>query len=138
MDKIVKTVMKKLMEVKYSTRIFEQLIRIDDEASLEEVPIGCEFSFREYCPFIKKDYSKKELKTLKKLLCEAIVEQLNKDNTCLQTARLIEALRCLGYIRKLPKNSNKINFIEKFLTFSECFHNNLSPALKDISLLDNI
>ena len=136
MDKIVKTVMKNLMEVKYSTRIFEQLIRIDNEAKSEKDPIGREFSFREYCPFIKKDYSIKEIKTLKKLLSEAIVEQLQKDNTYLQTARLIHALECLGDFRKLPKNSNKIKFIRKCLY---AFYDvSLSLALRDISLLDNI
>ena len=136
MDKIVKTVMKNLMEAKYSTRIFKQLIRINGEAMLEKEPIGCEFSFREYCPFIKKDYSIKEIKTLKKLLSKTIVEQLQKDNTYLQTARLIEALECLRDAKKLPKNSNKIKFVHKCVNSFD--DGDLSLALRDISLLDNI
>jgi len=136
MGKIVKTVMKNLMEVKYSTRIFDQLIKINGEAMSEEDPIGCEFSLKEYCPFIKKDYSKEELKSLKKILSEAIVEQLKKYNTYLQTARLIEALECLGDTKKLPKNSNKIKFVQKCLNSFD--DGDLYSALKDISLLDNI
>lgn len=139
MDKVVKVVMKKIMNGRYDNSIFEQLLFLrfvcvpDINGSLKDCT-----SIRDDCPFIKKDYSEVELRKLRRLILASILEELKKPHTYLETARLVEAFNRLDDANKLPKSNKKIRFVISFNAVSQFYHGNMSPGLKNISLLDNI
>lgn len=129
MEKVIALLMKKILNGRYDEEIFNTICLLNetDEYSLEE------FNCR-----INIGYSRKELKALKKLLIENILEQLKENHSFLVTARLVEALDCLGYTDKLPKSNKKIQFIIEFNKLSQNHYGHITPVLKKISLLDTL
>lgn len=133
-------VMKRILNGRYSNRIMMQLFRLKNDRKANITKIG-EFDkpLREECPFLRKEYSERELDNFCRELEEEIYAQLEKDdNTYLQIVRMITAMEELKLKNNVEKISKKVRFCKEF--YIHVYNNALgdnTEVFKLISLLDN-
>lgn len=131
--KIVKRVMRQIMDGGYGQEIYEELNILATKAfGHDEINLFGRFSF------VKNDISLEECEKIRRQLTKKVEKQLEKNHTFLVTARLINAFNALNNSDNLDCKNNKVKQLYEVVwpAYTDYYLENYSEAFRAISSLD--